>query len=51
MSEVAGVNLCGVQVLDGLKNGEFGSYLRWGEEKLERLAYTFDAGSEQVARL
>lgn len=34
-----------------MKSGELGGYLRRGEEKLEGLAYTFHAGSEQVARL
>jgi hypothetical protein len=34
-----------------VKSGELGGYLRRGEEKLEGLAYTFHAGSEQVARL
>jgi hypothetical protein len=49
MSKVASVDFCRVQVLNGLKSGEFGSYLRRGEEKLERLAYALHARSEQVA--
>src|ERR1700733_13741212 len=51
MSKVASVDFCRVQVLNGLKSGELGSYLRRREEKLERLAYTLHARSEQVARL
>ena len=48
VGEVAGVDLAGVEVFEGVEAGEFGGDLGGGEEELEGLSGELDAGGEGV---